>query len=124
MFILVHSWHLQLRGDKSSFNLVVRTTNGSVQVQLPPDFTGPVSLTGRGKFNVSDKLQTQSYTFSESGGVRKMFVGDMSKYNEGNWKGDEMTLSTTNGSIKVSYSDEAQEVPAACSSFWGRVFGS
>ncbi|KIY71374.1 hypothetical protein CYLTODRAFT_128535 [Cylindrobasidium torrendii FP15055 ss-10] len=111
------------RGENSAFNLVARTSNGSVQVQLPPDFVGPVTLAGRARFNVSDRLQTNSYTFSESGGVRKMFVGDMSKYNEGDWKGDEMSLSTTNGSIKVSYSDERQDVPAAGAGFWGRMFG-
>ena len=92
--------------------LFTRSYNGSVQVQLPRSFRGPIRIrTINGSTHFSAAMQAHLKTFSELDHVQRSFLGHFnpSQWDIGSpWEGDELSIESKNGSVKVSYDDESQ----------------
>lgn len=94
--------------------------NGSVTAWIPSDFEGPVTFsTKNGTLKFSDPVQRRVAHYSRSEKTGKAFIGDWSTgYADiGDdveaWSGDELILSSENGSIKIEYAEESPETGAS-----------
>ncbi|KAJ7489659.1 hypothetical protein B0H11DRAFT_1804739 [Mycena galericulata] len=113
--------------------LTVRTSNGSITLRLPRAFRGPLTVrTRNGAVRFVGALAGAVTEFGEEGGVRRCFVGEFGDYaaalsrplDAGSkeakggkewgknanaadaWPGDELTLESSNGGIKLLFDDE------------------
>ncbi|KAJ6530795.1 hypothetical protein DFH09DRAFT_1409734 [Mycena vulgaris] len=95
---------------RAPLHLTAHTSNGSVTFHLPRAFRGPVTVrTGYGAVRLSDALAAQTTPFSEAEGTRRCFVGDFAGWEgEGEWEGDELSVETSNGSVRLQYDAEAR----------------
>ncbi|KAJ7101378.1 hypothetical protein B0H15DRAFT_763582, partial [Mycena belliarum] len=86
----------------------VHSSNGSITLHLPRTFRGPVTVRARnGSVKFSGTLQTQVTTFGEGAQTRRCFVGAFADWAEGEaWAGDEVSIESGNGSVKLQYDDE------------------
>ena len=95
---------------RPAVRLSSRSSNGSLHVQLPHSFRGPIrirSINGSVQFSAAMKPHVTS--FSERNGVQRSFLGhfDPSKWEIGTpWEGDELSIETKNGSVRISFDDE------------------
>jgi hypothetical protein len=96
-----------------------------VRVQLPRTFHGPLVLTvTHGSVKFSDALSRHLTTFGEADGTRRCFVGDFSGWRAGGWKGDEVVVEASHGSVKVVWEDDAVAASVkGRSGFLNKVFG-
>lgn len=91
----------------TSFHLTVQSTYGDVRVHLPRTFHGPLVLkVTHGSIKFSDALSGNLTTFGEVDGTRRCFVGDFSGWRGGAWKGDEVVVEASHGSVKVVWEDD------------------
>ncbi|KAJ6530797.1 hypothetical protein DFH09DRAFT_1183899 [Mycena vulgaris] len=95
---------------RAPLHLTAHTSNGSVTLHLPRAFRGPVTVrTRHGAVRLSDALAAQTTPFSEAEGTRRCFVGDFAGWEgEGEWAGDELSVETSNGSVRLQYDAEAK----------------
>ncbi|KAJ7131563.1 hypothetical protein C8R43DRAFT_1024708 [Mycena crocata] len=128
--------------------LNAQSSNGQVTIHVPRSFRGPLTLrTRNGTIRFSDALSADLTTFNEVSGTRRCFVGDFSDWADqrdvsdvkasvdvkpplNGWLGDEISVDTSNGSIKVKYDSESLEEERerdakgkGKSTFFGRLLG-
>jgi len=121
--------HTVGQNPRLPFHLTATSHDGSVSIQLPRSFHGPMAISIRhGPLQLSKGLQAQTTTFSDSNRVIRSFVGDFSEWLESEsagekWKGDEIYASSNDGSVKLQYDDEVSEKSGGFGGFIGRVFG-
>jgi len=138
-FILIHtqsdngSVKTRLHDTKSlngQTRLAVRlsscSSNGSIHVQLPRSFRGPIRIrTINGTTRFSAAIQPHLTAFSEVDHVQRSFLGHFnpSQWEIGTpWEGDELSIETKNGSVKIAFDDESQGT-ARGQSFFSKLFG-
>ncbi|KAJ6517465.1 hypothetical protein C8R47DRAFT_1087337 [Mycena vitilis] len=91
-------------------HLTGTSSNGTLTLHLPHSFRGPLTLrTRNGSVRIGGALAGATSTVSEAGGVRRCFVGEFADWAERpeGWTGDEVSLESANGSIRVQYDVEA-----------------
>jgi len=103
-----------------------RSSNGSIYVQLPRSFCGPIRIrTGHGTTRFSEAVQAHLTPFSDLDHVQRSFLGHFnpSQWDIGApWEGDELSIETKNGSVKVAYDDESEtNLPLAVQSFFTKL---
>ncbi|KAJ7489666.1 hypothetical protein B0H11DRAFT_2278359 [Mycena galericulata] len=100
--------------------LTARASNGSITLRLPRAFRGPLTIrTRNGSVRFAGALAGAVTEFGEEGGVRRCFVGAFGDYAAGReregwgkkgdadpWPGDELTLESSNGGIKLLFDDD------------------
>lgn len=95
-----------------ALRLSTRSSNGSIHVQLPRSFRGPIRIKSiNGSINFSTAIQTHLTPFSELDHVQRSFLGHFnpSQWDIGvPWEGDELSIESKNGSVHVSYDDEGR----------------
>jgi len=108
--------------SRDPFHLTAFTVNGSMTIRLPRSFHGLLISTAS-SINMSDALAEHVTTFSEINSTKRCFVGDLSEWSEGEegWFGDEVSLATKNGRVKIMYTDEVPTPPSK--GFFSRVMG-
>jgi len=93
-------------------NLFTRSSNGSVHVQLPRSFRGPIRIkNNNGNTRFSAEMQAHLTIFSELDHMQRSFLGDFnpSMFDIGApWEGDELSIESKNGSVNVSFDDESR----------------
>ncbi|KAF8157115.1 hypothetical protein B0H34DRAFT_712210 [Crassisporium funariophilum] len=89
-------------------------SNGSIHVQLPRSFRGPIRIkTWNGSTHFSDVVQGDLTPFSEIDRIQRSFLGHFnpSEWDVGaEWEGDELFIEARNGSVKVFYDDETDAI--------------
>ncbi|KAJ7895467.1 hypothetical protein B0H14DRAFT_2680552 [Mycena olivaceomarginata] len=105
------------------------SSNGPITLHIPRSFRGPLTIrTRNGSVRFSDALKAELTTFSEADKTRRCFVGDFADWptdtnstgvksdtlnsegEEGSgWRGDEIELESSNGSIKIQYDVEPRD---------------
>ncbi|KAJ7579173.1 hypothetical protein C8J56DRAFT_338423 [Mycena floridula] len=105
------SLNRQLGMPSPSFYLNASTLQGRIIIQIPRSFCGPIiARSSYGPIKCSPALKLARTTFSDTSGLKKYFIGDLSRFNETpDWGGDEIVAETGNGSILLLYNDEALE---------------
>jgi hypothetical protein len=101
---------LHTSAARPPINIRAQSSNGSVTIHLPRSFRGPVTVSTRnGAIRFSDALSAELTTFNEVNKTRRCFIGDYSDWTDQpeGWMGDELSLETMNGGIKVQYDVEA-----------------
>ncbi|KAJ6454717.1 hypothetical protein C8R47DRAFT_1166884 [Mycena vitilis] len=96
-------------------HLTATSSNGTLTLHLPHSFRGPLTLrTRNGSVRIVRALEGATTTVSEAGGVRRCFVGEFADWAERpeGWTGDEVTLESANGSIRVQYDVEVASTAA------------
>ena len=92
--------------------LSTRSFNGSIHVQLPRSFRGPIRIkTINGSTQFSAAMQSHLTVFSELDHVQRSFLGHFnpSQWDIGTpWEGDELSIESKNGSVHVSFDDECR----------------
>lgn len=109
--------------DKLPFELIASSRHGSVGVSIPQAFVGPVTIrTIHGSVGMSKSLEKRMTTFSDSDHIRKCFVGDFASagFGRGEWKGSSLDISSDNGSVRLSFSEE--NVESDNKSIWTKLF--
>jgi hypothetical protein len=98
--------------DRNPFQLKVHSAYSSVTLYLPRSFNGPLQLmTEHGSVSFSPDLTEVATTFSEVENVRRCFVGDFKGWTGADeWHGDEVSVGSRNGSIKVKFVDEERKL--------------
>ena len=93
-------------------NLFSRSSNGSVHVQIPRSFRGPIRIkNNNGSTRFSAEVQAHLTIFSELDHMHRSFLGDFnpSMFDIGApWVGDELSIESKNGSVNVSFDDESR----------------
>jgi hypothetical protein len=102
-----------LNGEvRLAVRLFTRSCNGSIHVQLPRSFRGPIRIkTINGSVHYSAAMQDHLTHFSELDHVRRSFMGHFnpSQWDIGvPWEGDELSIESKNGSVKILFEDESQ----------------
>ncbi|KAJ7697251.1 hypothetical protein B0H17DRAFT_1052443 [Mycena rosella] len=89
-------------------HLKAQSSNGSITLHLPRSFRGPVTILSRnGTIRFSSAVGAATTTFSEADHTRRCFVGDFSDWtDDGAWMGDEASIESSNGSVKVQFDAE------------------
>jgi len=91
-------------------NLFTRSSNGSIHVQLPRSFRGPIRIkNNNGSTRFSPEMEAHLTIFSELDHMHRSFLGDFnpSMFDVGApWVGDELSIESKNGSVNVSFDDE------------------
>jgi len=108
---------------RDPLRLTAHSTHNTITLHLPRSYKGLLTTTtGHGYYAFSGQLAAHITTFSETDSTRLSFVGDFSEWKEREeaWKGDEVTLTTKHGRIKVLYIDDE---PAKGRSLLSRVLG-
>ncbi|KAG8864072.1 hypothetical protein FRB96_006945 [Tulasnella sp. 330] len=110
------------------FYLKAHSQNGNVTARIPPDFQGPVTfMTKNGSLRFSDRVQQSLVHLSRSDKAGKAFIGTQGSLGFANvgeaggesWHGDELVLSSENGTIRVEYVDEPTEFQKIREDFTG-----
>jgi len=120
--------------DQPSFHLKAQSTNGTVKVYLPRDFTGPIEHRVKGgTMTFSPGVRPHLTMFASTKEEGKSFLGDWqtSQLQEdgssittlSDWPGDHLDISTNNGNLCVQYVDEEKIEAAFVKTFKG-LFGS
>ncbi|KAG8864069.1 hypothetical protein FRB96_006942 [Tulasnella sp. 330] len=107
-----------LSRQNQRFKLELHSPNGNVTAQIPPDFEGPVTFRAlNGSLKFSELVKRRVAYHSQSEGVGKAFIGDLSTSGYADidddveaWSGDELILSAENGRIKIEYAEESPEL--------------
>ena len=102
-----------LNGEvRLAVRLSTRSSNGSIHVQLPRSFRGPIRIkTINGTTRFSAAVQAHLTIFSELDYIQRSFLGDFnpSQWDIGSpWVGDELSIESKNGSVDISFDDESQ----------------
>lgn len=126
------SWFIlivvQYRGQGTPFSLHAETSNGAMKVLLPRDYVGPVVMsTHNGGYKTSNDVNRACRVVSEGPRERRLFFGDLSSYNAANWAGDDVNLTTKNGSVRLGFvgepdDEDGEESKARDKSFWSKLF--
>ncbi|CAE6448384.1 unnamed protein product [Rhizoctonia solani] len=107
------------------------STNGSINVKVPSSFEGAITMsTSWGNVNVSQSIRAKLTTFSSTSNASRGFIGDWQAQGFGDteshiddpprpgprdpfatWTGPLVDLSSTNGSVNLSYIEE--DTPSA-----------
>ncbi|KAK7046445.1 hypothetical protein R3P38DRAFT_2873838 [Favolaschia claudopus] len=94
--------------SRPPINLTALTSNGSVNIHLPRSFRGPLTIrTRNGSIRFSDALNADLTTFNEVNQTRRCFIGDFADWTEEGWAGDEVSIESSNGSIRLQYDAES-----------------
>jgi len=109
------------------FHLNVTGSHGSINVWLPRTFRGPMTIYSKhGAVEFSDDILEQMGLRNEIDYTRRCFIGDFSLFNDegGGWKGDEVSIKTKHGKVKVRFVDEVEpETQCRKSGLFSRMFG-
>ncbi|KAG8864071.1 hypothetical protein FRB96_006944 [Tulasnella sp. 330] len=123
------------------FRLRLHSQNGSVTARIPSDFEGPVTFRLRnGSLKFSEAVQRRVAHHSQTEKSGKAFIGDWSTSGYADigddleaWSGDELILSSENGSVKIEYAEESPEFARGASdgrsgegplkSLWRKIVG-
>jgi len=100
-----------LNGEvRLAVRLSTRSSNGSIHVQLPRSFRGPIRIkNNNGSTRFSAAMQAHLTIFSELDHMHRSFLGNFnpSHFEIGTpWEGDELSIESKNGSVNVSFDDE------------------
>jgi len=97
---------------RPGIEMTATSKNGSVALYLPRSFNGFLTLSSvNGAIIFSDAVLQNLTTFSHVGATKRCFLGDFvgaTLPEGGEWSGDELVASSTNGKIKLFYVDEAK----------------
>ncbi|KZT40890.1 hypothetical protein SISSUDRAFT_416211 [Sistotremastrum suecicum HHB10207 ss-3] len=98
--------------------------SGSITVFLPPSFRGPITIGGVTRSLIfSPGIQSKLMTFSERDDQSSHFLGDYPQGGIGpdeKWEGDELSLTTGFGKIRLYYLGETIEPPKKSKRRFGR----
>ncbi|KAJ7729581.1 hypothetical protein B0H16DRAFT_1428180 [Mycena metata] len=114
---------------RAAINLRVETSNAPVVLRLPRSFCGPLTLRTRyASVSFSDALSANLTTFNELDNTHRCFVGDFAAWGQqpDAWTGDELSVETTHGSIKLKYDvevDTGNGKGKGKGGFFSRLFG-
>jgi len=95
------------RQNDQPFKARLKTKDGSIYIEIPRSFNGPIKHSRRYEF--SKEIQQNLQTFSRE----SSFVGSLGKsgfLDYETWKGDQIDATTSDGKIKVKYYGEVEEV--------------
>jgi len=91
-----------------SCTVKIRSRWGFVWLCLPRSYQGPVNITYGEPPEISNELSRNFTTFSEAGRTRKCFLGDLTRWKEGD--GGEVNLEAVVGKVYLQYDDEPEMV--------------
>jgi len=89
--------------------------HGSINMVLPPSFRGPVTLDSKnGSITLSDAIKARLTMFSDVGGVRRCFIGNLTEegYGKDEWKGSTLDASSHHGGLILSCTEEVKAKPS------------
>ncbi|QRV82845.1 hypothetical protein RhiJN_10860 [Ceratobasidium sp. AG-Ba] len=122
---------LNVHASEQPLRVYATSTNGSVSVRVPMSFEGAVTMaTTWGSVKISDAMKAKLTTFSTTSNTTRSFIGDWQSSGFGStpnhadpnddpplpaidndpftsWNGPLIHLSSTNGSVSLSYIEEA-----------------
>lgn len=93
------------RQNNQPFKAQLRTKDGSITIEIPRSFIGPIKHSRRYEF--SNEVQQNLQNFSRE----SSFVGSLERSSFSNfetWKGDQIDATTSDGKIKVKYYGEVE----------------
>jgi len=94
------------RQNDQPFKAQLKTSDGSITIEIPRSFKGPIRHSKRYQF--SNEIQQNLQNFSRE----SSFVGSLEGSSFSNfetWQGDQIDATTSDGRIKVKYYGEVEE---------------
>jgi hypothetical protein len=101
--------------------------DGSVSIQIPRSFLGPLIITVKdGSITFSEQIKQQISTMSEANKTTRCFIGEFAGAShwegDGTWTGDELEATVSDGRFKIMYDDEVKTKTKRKSLFFGHMF--
>lgn len=96
------------RNNNQPFSAQLKTKDGSIFIEIPRSFTGPIRHSSvSGKYEFSKEIRENIRNFSSE----SSFLGSIEKSGYSSletWKGDQIDATTLDGRIKVKYYGEVE----------------
>lgn len=106
MKLTVATFQISRQNDQP-FKAQLKTKDGSILIEIPRSFTGPIRHSK--KYEFSKEVQGNLHNFSpESSFLGSLESSGFSDFET--WKGDQIDATTLDGKVKVQYYGEVKEV--------------